>query len=225
MSLSISYELRLPPAATAERIAKLMNQLRESANQRGFEALSPVFRMPAPPGEEAPRGVIARHFSMRADIESDVLHVNGCSCDFGAQIAIGFVGIPGEGCEPAIFALLSHDDPKHLCGWTWRGDARTQYASMLGNAHFVRCHRAIIDVLGDAIQLGIGVVVQDDGHFWETRDDALLVAEVTRANRMVGGIGVQGDALPGYSDNHPEILRQAALDEQYADALAESDGV
>ena len=51
-------------------------------------------------------------------------------------------------------------------------------------------------LLDHAAELGVGVVVRDETHYWETRDEAQLIAEVRAMNQIVAAMaGKIGDAI------------------------------
>ncbi len=86
---------------------------------------------------------------------------------------------PGKGCEPAAFGLCKLPPVER---WQWSFSCCTQYASRPehgGLENFLRCHQALVALL-DAIQ-GAGlaeVEVQDDGGYWERRDQEKLAETV-----------------------------------------------
>jgi hypothetical protein len=72
----------------------------------------------------------------------------------------------------------------------------------------------LVALLDHAIKLGIGVVVRDEGHYWETRDESRLIAETEYMNQLVARIaGAFSDAMPkgltagGAILEHPEFER------------------
>jgi hypothetical protein len=99
--------------------------------------------------------------------------------------AIAFAAMPGEGCEPVIFALAKVDADDFSAPWSWHGFCKTQYASAEGDEHFLKCHRSVIELLDAAQRIGIQCEVTDEGGFYETRDVAQLLAEVDKMNRLI----------------------------------------
>ena len=56
----------------------------------------------------------------------------------------------------------------------------------------------IVALLDKAPDFGFDVIVRDETHYWETRDTAVLIAEVREMNRIVAGIaGTFHDAIGG----------------------------
>ena len=104
-----------------------------------------------------------------------------------------------------------HGEP-HV--WHWHACCKTQYASVLGDDHLVRCHTSLVALLDQAAELEFEVTVRDETHYWETRDTSVLLAEVREMNRIVAHIaGAFHDALrehghvAGAIFEHPEFTR------------------
>ena len=96
---------------------------------------------------------------------------------------ICFPFCPGNGCEVTAFGFCKL--PLSEC-WQWSYSCCTQQASRPehgGLENFLRCHRAILDLL-DAIKLsGLAEVeVKDDGGYWEQRDPKKLAEAVQTWN-------------------------------------------
>jgi hypothetical protein len=85
----------------------------------------------------------------------------------------GFLVRPGAGAETARFTVRWEDG-------AWRGSdsPKTQYASLPqngGNANFLKVHLLLIDILDTGHQLGIVTQVSDDGNYYETRNQDMLL--------------------------------------------------
>ncbi|MBI2497062.1 MAG: hypothetical protein HYV75_03785, partial [Opitutae bacterium] len=105
---------------------------------------------------------------------------------------------PGPGCETAEFGLCLYPATIRVgrrtlrtgcAGWGYAGFCKTQYASLHGEAHFLKCHRAIIDLLLIWKKLGAAVTIKDEGAYWPGRDEAKLLAEVGQMNQLVAAVG------------------------------------
>src|SRR6185295_16872175 len=107
--------------------------------------------------------------------------------------AVGFAVNAGDRCETASFGLAwvppadedgysLHDQPYV---WHWHAVPKTQYASVLGDDHLIRCHTSLVALLDKAAELGFDVTVRDETHYWETRDTNVLLSEVREMNRIV----------------------------------------
>ena len=96
---------------------------------------------------------------------------------------------PGERCEAASVGLMlrAAPDGRHR-EWFWHCSCKTQYASIVSDRHFVTCHTGLVQLLDHAKSLGVDVVVRDETHYWETRDERRLIEEVHRMNRIVARI-------------------------------------
>src|ERR1043166_6117068 len=93
--------------------------------------------------------------------------------------AKGFFVDPGDGCETATFGFLRRaDEQGEHREWFWYCFCKTQYASVVSEDHFVKCHTGLVAILDVAARLGIDIVVRDETHYWETRDRSRLIKEV-----------------------------------------------
>lgn len=114
---------------------------------------------------------------------------------------IAFTAYPGEGCEPANFGLCRYpktlsrngrDIPTQMAtGWQWCSFCKTQYASNVNTAHFLRCHIMVIKMLDKAKDLGFIIDVSDESKYWEKRNVAALAQEVGEWNTMIAGFAGQ----------------------------------
>lgn len=73
----------------------------------------------------------------------------------------------------------------NLRGWRLRGFCKTQYASLQGWEHFLRCHTAVIDLLAGARRLGLAVEINDEGCYWPGRDLDALRQNLEQMNSAV----------------------------------------
>jgi hypothetical protein len=86
----------------------------------------------------------------------------------------------------------------------------------------VACHTRLVKLLDHASQMGVSLVVRDEAHFWETRDEVRLIAAVNAMNRTVAKLAGQLGDLRGLADGqlrapifeHPRFERlEMGLDE------------
>jgi len=184
MGLHINYELRLPDSATAEEVEDSLVRLRNFALALPFKNVTEIYR-PEPGAFDSRRGglrflasVIAKVFvtdtpPLIADIDS----------------VRGFSVIPGDGCESAAFAFMPRADQSgNHREWFWYSSCKTQYASVISDAHLVACHCGLVKLLDRAIEIGVSVVVRDATRYWETRDEQILISEVHNMNRIVAAL-------------------------------------
>ncbi len=195
MGLHLNFELRLPASTSHNSAAATLIALRTHALTLAFADVSPFL------SEFSVNGTVERErleslrfwASMIAQpLDDEVPPLRG-----DAATAQGFYVNPGKGCETAFFGLLCRSDAAGTnAEWYWRCSCKTQYASIVSDAHLVACHTSLVRLLDYAIQLGIGVDVHDDPHYGETRDESRLVREVQAMNRMVAGFaGRLSDAI------------------------------
>ena len=104
----------------------------------------------------------------------------------------------GEDCEPLTLGLCRFPDtvthqgarvPTKLGGgWRYAGFSKTQYASLHGWEHFLRCHRAVVESLADWRKLGVRVKITDEGEYWPRRSVAALRCNVNQMNGLVAAV-------------------------------------
>jgi hypothetical protein len=88
-------------------------------------------------------------------------------------------------------------------GWRFSGACKTQYASLHGWGHFLRCHTTVVGLLRLAVELGVHVRISDEGSWWPHRSDSALRQALELKNQLVAAVG---GALKDYSgDDEPCI--------------------
>lgn len=204
MGLTIAYQFSLPADTPEAEVHRLFTSLREAARTLPFAEVSDVVRFtradierPSPMQGLAfvelvdvvdvnARFVSEEQYRVTQGIEivDDVYPAIELPDDV-TVVAIGFAVMPGEGCEPASFALLKLDGPNLSPRWWWQAFCKTQYASAHGDEHFVKCHRAVIELLDAAQRVGLECDIQDEGEYYESRDEAKLLASVDNMNRLI----------------------------------------
>lgn len=73
-------------------------------------------------------------------------------------------------------------------GWRLPGFSKTQYASLHGGEHFLRCHRGVVELLAALRPLGFRVKITDEGGYWPRRSVTALRREVDTMNRLVAAM-------------------------------------
>jgi hypothetical protein len=106
-----------------------------------------------------------------------------------------YVVTVGADCEPLTLGLCRYPEtlrhgsrsvPTKLGkGWRLAGFSKTQYASLHGWDHFLRCHRAVVDLLAEWRTLGVRVKISDEGEYWPRRSVANLRRNVEQMNALV----------------------------------------
>ena len=195
MGLHLNFELRLAASTSPDSAAATLIALRTHALTLEFAEVSPFLsEFATDGGVERERLESLRFWAsiIAQPYELDVPPLRG-----DAATAQGFFVNPGKGCETAFFGLLRRSEAAGTnAEWYWRCSCKTQYASIVSDAHLIVCHTSLVRLLDLAIQLGIDVVVHDETHYWETRDESRLVSEVQAMNRIVAGFaGLLSDAI------------------------------
>jgi hypothetical protein len=102
-----------------------------------------------------------------------------------------FLAHPGAGCEPLVLGLCRYPVESAQPGgsdsaseeWKLTTSCKTQYASLNGWEHFLRCHTAVIDLAARGSSLGVAVRIEDEGGYWPQRDEITLRAMLERPAR------------------------------------------
>lgn len=206
MGLHLNYELRRPGLEPDHEVTRILTKLRAFAGELPFRSVSELYLPgcdaagPLGPGLERLRSfasIIARPYP------NDVPPLIG-----DAVTARGFFVDPGTRCETAIFGFLMRaDEAARNREWFWHCSCKTQYASIVSDRHLVTCHTALVRLLDHAMALGVDVVVRDETHYWDTRDEQRLLDEVHAMNRVVARIaGSLGDAVAPEHDVRAPIF-------------------
>ena len=183
MGLHLNFELRLPASTSIDRVNAILEQLRVFALTLPFENVSAFLSPELDAHVDSERRLLQRWAETIAT-PNDV-----CTLVGEPNSVRGFVVWPRERCEPAVFALLPRSDAVGVpAEWFWHCCCKTQYASIVSDEHFLACHLSLVRVLERAIELGLDVVVRDETHYWETRNEAQLLSEVHAINQIVARI-------------------------------------
>ena len=183
IGLHLNYELRLPACTERDVVVRTLTDLHAFAQTLAFDELSPVLIEHGHPIDKTDRLATLRFFAsiIATPDNEDILPLTG-----DPNSAQGFFVHAGRGCETAAFGLMRRADIHGAhAEWFWHGSCKTQYASIVSDAHLIACHTALVRVLDHAITLGIDVVVRDETHYWDTRDASRLVDEVRAMNQLV----------------------------------------
>lgn len=226
MGLTIHYKLHLPGPVSKARTEALVRAVHRRAaallRRRGLAVVGPVH--PADPENPWNCGLVMEHRG-----EDVIGH------DVPPECGWIFAVHPGRGCETAEFGLCFHPATIKVgrrtlrtgcAGWGYSGFCKTQYASLHGEAHFLKCHRAVIDLLLLWEKLGAKVTIKDEGDYWPGRNEAKLLAEVGQMNQLVAAFdGALKDAAddggprvesPIFQHGQFELLEAQGLDRHAA---------
>jgi hypothetical protein len=177
MGLHLNYELRLPGSCTPQEVTATLANLHAFAASATFDQVSELHGGPT----DGLRRLAKIHADAFRDETPDLIT--------DLDSVQGFSVLPGKGCESAVLGFVRRSDrPGHSRDWFWHWSCKTQYASVFGERHLVACHTGLVALLDHAASIGVHVVVRDETHYWETRDEGRLIAEVDAMNRIVAGI-------------------------------------
>jgi hypothetical protein len=183
MGLTIHYTLHAPDAAH-DRAQTLVSSLRQFAVSQGFPGISELILNPPDDSDPFP-------FEFPVVVGEQLAMV--------PQIPAALFSFTFGGSDSGIFALARLDlasaekIPGKLCkqfasGHHFHSFCKTQFASISpegSTENFLRAHKAIVAVLDHARSLGIEVEVHDESEYWEHRDEAKLLACVSRMNNLI----------------------------------------
>ena len=115
---------------------------------------------------------------------------------------IGFQCWPGD-TEPSCIGLAGYPTTRSSAWyWRWSSFSKTQYASLPdrgGIAHFLEAHKRLIRLLERIRTCGFKTRVRDDGGYWDSRDESLLLANLKKYNELVAAVvGRSGDVLDAH---------------------------
>ena len=246
MGLTLSYELGLPADRPEADVLRRLAALRERALAMPFDEVSEVVRFDertlagAPPLRGLAFESLAHVVQLTAGVDRDALYRDwlGLGEEDEYEIVdehtrvyrpveappdaptsvIGFAIVPGEGCEPATFAMTRLHGPEIATRWWDQCFCKTQYASTLGDEHLLRCHGSLVALLDAAVELGFEVEVHDETGYWESRDARQLTESVAAMNRLVAGFagaftdavreaGADSRLVSGAIFEHPDFER------------------
>ena len=210
----------IEPAQCPTDALEAMTTLRERCLDLPFESVSELMHLRAEP----------EHGTPGAEIWHDADCRSACCGERRFPLAplevIGFTVWAGEDCESASLFLARYPSTywaglkRERTGWPmWSGHGlcKTQYASLHGHAHFVRCHLTMIAALDAARRLGLLSDVHDEGCYWAQRSVESLNQEVDEWNVMIAGLGgalkdAMGDgAISAPIFSHPAFERLEAM--------------
>jgi hypothetical protein len=225
MGLHLCYELSLPADVPEADVARLISALRERALDLPFERVSGIVRLTeqALAGPSPLRGLAYERLEDVAQVSATLVRATLYRRQLGAPdedratmvevpadvpiVALGFAVAPGRRCEPASFgvARLTGDD-REPSPWWWHWCCKTQYASVLGDDHLMRCHGSLVELLDAAAALGLEVQVRDETGYWASRDPRQLTEAVAEMNRVVARLaGKLTDAMRDASGDSKQV--------------------
>ena len=189
MGLTLHYKLHIPGRVSPGEAVALVHSAHRLATalvkRRGLQDIEPV--RPADLENPWSCGLV---LEKRGD--------NTFCHDVPPECGYMFRAHPGDGCESVEFGLCLYPATiragrrtlrTSCAGWGYSGFCKTQYASRHGSAHFLKCHRAVVDLLLLWEQFGVTVTITDEGGYWPGRNEQKLLAEVGDMNQLVAAFG------------------------------------
>ena len=125
---------------------------------------------------------------------------------------VGGAFLPTRAYPRRFRGFSGQERPTGLTGWLGSASCKTQYASAVSSAEFLKCHLGVVAALDHAARLGLLKSVLDEGEFWERRNPEALLQTAGGWNAMtaafVGGLElVTGETLPASIKAHPAFER------------------
>jgi len=234
MGLSLHYRITLPGHTVIDEVRAKIAALKTFATTLGFEAVfGPVdYSVDQLVDEPDHRDIVALVVSMMAGEIPDFY-----GFDASDPCVPTFAIAPGKECEPAVFGFIPPgsrarypDSDDDLCPdrWFWSGSCKTQYASIVSNEHFVKCHVGLVRVLDHAASLGIDVSVEDETGYWDHRSTERLIHAVDEMNRLLARFaGAMRDQLGDEHSVEAPIFGHADfehLEMELPDSSGQADG-
>lgn len=193
MGLTVHYRLKLQSAdvdmedTQARRLVEAARNLAKKFKRQGrVNAVGPLLH------DLAARNLAEDYFRYQHPNYGEQ------SAEVRPREAWMFVVDVGDGCEPlrlglgryprTVWHLGGDRRTKMDTGWRYSGFSKTQYASLHGWEHFLRCHSAVIDLLAALRPLGFRVRIRDEGEYWPRRSVTALRREVGHMNAIVAGV-------------------------------------
>jgi hypothetical protein len=198
MGLTIHYRLTMPGDTSADDLRAKILELKAFAETVGFEGVhGPTEYTPDELAELEDRDIVKIVTSI---IASDAPEFD--QLEWGDPCALAFLIVPGAECETALLGFLApgtrSSAEDHPGEWYWSAFCKTQYASMVSDEHFIKCHVGLVRVLDYAAQIGIGVWVHDETGYWDHRSTEKLIDAVNDMNRLMARFaGALSDRLGG----------------------------
>jgi hypothetical protein len=245
VGLTVYYTLLLPKSAAPAfpNALDALGKLREYCIGQDFCNVSTIDEFDSEdrgnPEDEAIEQLVFGQWTQLLFEEGKKPPEEAVSRDIMPSRAARFLIHPAEGCESASFGVS--DLPAEIQGyptvvgsnWYWRSFCKTQYVSVHSIEKFIEVHRALIRVFDCAVAIGFDVDVRDDGSYWETRDEAVLVEKIGHMNRMVARVAGAFKDVADEQDSdgrvaapifgHPQFERLEAEAEGEAEIMGERD--
>lgn len=222
MGLTVHYQLRLSGTVTkpaAENLVRTAHSRAAALVRRlKLAGITPVLEADAD-------SFLSRQFVTEERNSNTVGHEVPPECGWLYSIH------PGRDCESVICGLAFYPAtirvgrrtlPTLCGGWGYSGFCKTQYASLHGEANFLKCHKAVIDLVLLWKKAGAQVKITDEGGYWPGRNEAALRQNLDQMNRLVAAFagalkdaadeGGPSVASPIFQHGQFELLEAQGLD-------------
>jgi hypothetical protein len=205
MGLTVHVELSLPQRQLSDSAVQALVHERHRAaaafvRRRGLAGIGPVV-----PVQEQP--FVARWVLIKLDAHTST------GVEVPPLAGWCFAVAAGEGCEPLILGLSRYPATvrdasgqvrrtRLARGWSFACACKTQYADLHGWRHFLKCHRAVVDLALAWERAGVSVSISDEGNYWPGRNTRSLRRQLDNHNRTVAGLaGALKDAADERLEN------------------------
>ena len=189
MGLHLNYELRLADNTSTKEVDRVLALLRAHAAMLPFDMVSEVKVLDNHGNTDQHPDPDTGWLKRWAQLVATPYPEDAPPMTGDVATARGFHVHPGIGCESATFGFMHRaDETGAHREWYWYCQCKTQYASTVSDAHLIKCHLCLVSVLDYAITQGVDVVVRDEAHYWNTRDEQVLIFETAKMNRIVAAV-------------------------------------
>ncbi len=201
MGLTVHYTLSARHLSTGTAARDLVAQARAFARESDADSVSRLMRV-GPDFPLAHEWVVVPYpgGATHVDVPPDSGHV--------------FTVIVGKDCEDLLLGICHYPATvqyrgrelrtKAGEGWRLQWFCKTQYASLHGWEHFLRCHRTVIELLSFWRTLGVEARIRDEGGYWPRRSEKILRERLDEMNGIVAAMsGALKDDAGGQTVESP----------------------
>jgi hypothetical protein len=224
LTVHFSFSTAVGPDAARDLVSQLLDYARELDFDRICDLRE--IRLNEPDNARRDEQLLSRHFrGWHYLFRSAPNGENECLSIAPLHVVQFMASI--QGSEPVIIGLASHPPVVErerlgeteiietgLAGrYTWQWFCKTQYAGLPQNggpANFRRAHLELIKLLDKANELGILASVNDEGGYWEDRDEEALMKNVGQYDRIIAAFA--GRLKDQFGDDDPDAIRAPIIE-------------
>jgi hypothetical protein len=219
MGLTIHYTLSTRDSLSNSQARRVVSSARAFASDSAAEEVSPLI-------------VVEPDFPLAHEwLAIPSRHGHPTYVDVPPQHGYVFEVTAGKDCESLLLGLcrfpatIEHRGrqlPAKLGqGWRLRSFCKTQYASLHGWEHFLRCHRTAIELLNSWRKFGVNVRISDEGDYWPRRSESALRKNLDELNGICAATaGALKDAGSGRHPLAAPILAHPRFEHLEAEGIA-----